>query len=98
MPVHAQALVITPDPSAHAARLARRLGHEFETEWSAESGFVRLPEGSCDLHAWPEGLRLDAFADSGEGLARVEQFIKAQIEREAQPPVQVDWRRRRADT
>jgi hypothetical protein len=90
---HAQALVLTRDPSTPAAELAQRLGHEFETEWSAEAGFVRLADGLCTLHAWPEGLRLDAFADSGERLARVEQFIAQQLERGG-GGLRVDWRRR----
>ena len=89
---HAQALVVTGDPSTPAAAMARRLRHEFETEWSAEAGFVKLAEGTCTFHSWPEGLRLDAFAESVERLARVEEFIGQQLERES--GLRVDWRRR----
>jgi hypothetical protein len=89
---HAQALILTADPSKPAAELARRLSHEFETEWSAEAGFVKLDEGVCTFHSWPEGLRLDAFADSSDRLARVEQFIAQQFEHDG--GLRVEWRRR----
>jgi len=89
---HAQALVLTPDPSSPAADLSRRLAHEFETEWSAEAGFVKLAEGICTFHSWPEGLRLDAFADSPDRLARVETFIAHQFEHYGS--LRVEWRRR----
>jgi hypothetical protein len=91
---HAQALVPTADPSTPAAELAGRLRHEFETEWSAESGYVKLAEGLCTFHSWPEGLRLDAFADSGEHLGRVEEFIAQQLAHEGTRGLRVDWRRR----
>jgi hypothetical protein len=89
---HAQALVLTTDPSTPARNLTRRLSLEFETEWSAEAGFVKLGEGVCTFHSWPEGLRLDAFADSPERLARVEQLITRELEHDGE--LHVDWRRR----
>jgi hypothetical protein len=92
--LQAQALVLTDDPSAAAAHLARRLAGDFETEWSAEAGYVRLDEGVCTFHSWPEGLRLDAFAESGERLGRVEQFIAQQLAHEDGGRLRVDWRRR----
>ena len=64
---HAQALVLTDQPSQVAANVAAELGLEFTTEWAAESGCVELPDGICDMHAWPEGLRLDAFAETSDG-------------------------------
>ena len=90
---HAQALVRTDDPSTPAAELARRLRHEFDTEWSAEAGYVKLAEGLCTFHSWPEGLRLDAFADTGERLGRVEEFIAQQLAQEGGSGLRVDWRR-----
>lgn len=90
---HAQALVLTREPSRTAAELTARLQHEFETEWAAEAGFVKLTEGTCTLHAWPEGLRLDAVAPSGDELARIERFISEQIEGHG-AGLHVDWRRR----
>ncbi len=95
MTLHAQALVVTDNPSIYAAHVAERMGLEFETEWSAECGFVKLPDGFCDMHAWPEGLRLDAFAENPESLARVENLVKQQLERtENGRPIVVDWVRR----
>lgn len=88
---HAQALVLTRDASGTAAGLTARLRHEFETEWAAEAGYVKLAEGTCTMHAWPEGLRLDATAQSSAELARIESFIKAQLEPGG---VRVEWRRR----
>ena len=90
---HAQALVRTDDPSTPAAEMVRRLGSEFETEWSAEAGYVRLAEGLCTFHSWPEGLRLDAFAASGDALGRVERFIAEQLT-SGPGELRVDWRRR----
>jgi hypothetical protein len=90
---HAQALVVTDDPSTPAAAMVRRLADEFETEWSAEAGYVQLAEGLCTFHAWPEGLRLDAYARSAEQLGRVERFIAQQLAIGA-ASLHVDWRRR----
>ncbi len=91
---HAQALIPTADPSTPAAAMVRRLAPEFETEWSAEAGYVRLDEGICTFHSWPEGLRLDAFAPSSEKLGHVERFIAQQLA-SGEAPLNVDWRRRR---
>ncbi|HEX3550683.1 MAG TPA: DUF2218 domain-containing protein [Candidatus Elarobacter sp.] len=91
---HAQALIPTDDPSTPAAELTRRLRHEFETEWSAEAGYVKLAEGLCTFHSWPEGLRLDAFADTRERLDRVEEFISHQLAHDGSHALRVDWRRR----
>lgn len=88
---HAQALILTADPSTPAAALARDLAASGETEWSAEAGYVRLDDGLCTFHSWPEGLRLDAFADTGDRLARLERAIAQQLERGG---LRVDWRRR----
>lgn len=88
---HAQALILTPDPSTPAAELARGLAATCETEWSAEAGYVRFGEGLCTFHSWPEGLRLDAFAETGDGLARVETAVAQQLERGG---LRVEWRRR----
>lgn len=89
---HAQALILTADPSTPAAAVAQRLSHEFQTEWSAEAGFVELAGGLCTFHSWPEGLRLDAFADSSEHLSRMETFIAQQFEHDG--ALRVQWHRR----
>lgn len=95
MTYHAQALIPTDRASQYAAAVARDLAHEFTTEWSAESGVIELPDGTCDMHSWPEGLRLDAFASSREALARVEDLVKRQLERTgAAESIVVDWRLR----
>ncbi len=73
--------------------MVRRLATEFEAEWSAEAGYVRLDEGICTFHSWPEGLRLDAFATSSDKLAQVERFIAQQLA-SGEAPLDVDWRRR----
>jgi hypothetical protein len=92
---HAQALVVTDRPSHVAAHVAAELGLEFTTEWAAESGCVELPDGICDMHAWPEGLRLDAFAETSDGLARVEDVVKRRLEHlGADEHINVEWYRR----
>jgi hypothetical protein len=96
---HAQALVLTARPSAFAAHAAAELGLEFTTEWSAESGTVELPDGVCDMHAWPEGLRLDAFASTSDGLARIEDVLKTRLEHLGKgEQLNVDWYRRPSAT
>ena len=90
---HAQALVLTADPATPVAAMVQRLAPEFETEWSAEAGYVRLDDGICTFHSWPEGLRLDAFAPSIEKLGQVERFIAQQLA-SGEAPLDVDWRRR----
>lgn len=82
---------MTDLPSRFGAQLAEQLGHEFETEWSAEAGFVKLPDGVCDMHSWPEGLRLDAFAPSAEKLSRVQDTVGQQL---ARGKLTVEWQRR----
>ena len=90
-----QALVLTDRPSQVAAHAAQELGLEFTTEWAAESGCVELPDGICDMHAWPEGLRLDAFAETSDGLARIEDVVKRRLEHlGAGDKINVDWYRR----
>ncbi|MBV9439333.1 MAG: DUF2218 domain-containing protein [Candidatus Eremiobacteraeota bacterium] len=97
MQYHAQALVPTDDPDRYAAGLAKQLGDEFETEWSADAGYVRLPDGLCDMLAWPEGLRLDAFADSDEHLRHVEEIVQRSLTRASgAPPLTFEWTRRPA--
>lgn len=92
---HAQAFVPTRQPSNYADQVVRDLGMEFETEWSAEAGFIKLPDGICDMHAWPEGLRLDAFAEAHDGLMRVEELVKRQLERHGVGEnINVEWRLR----
>jgi hypothetical protein len=89
---HAQALVLTDHPSAVAAHVAAELGLEFTTEWAAEAGCVELPDGICDMHAWPEGLRLDAFAPTRAGLDRVADVVKRRLEHlGASDHLNVDW-------
>ena len=85
----------TPRPSQVAAKVAADLGLEFRTEWSAEAGTIALPDGVCDMHSWPEGLRLDAFAETSEGLGRIEDVVKRQLERAGNgDAVAVEWFRR----
>jgi hypothetical protein len=94
--LHAQALVRTARPSLIASKAAADLGLEFTTEWSAEAGSIALPDGVCDMHSWPEGLRLDAFAETSAALGRVEDVVKRQLERSASEhdAVAVEWYRR----
>ena len=93
--LHAQALVRTLRPSQIASKVVADLGLEFRTEWSAEAGSIALPDGICDMHAWPEGLRLDAFAESSAALGRIEDVVSRQVERATNGDrVVVEWYRR----
>ena len=77
--LHAQALVSTDDPSALGERIVRDLAGTHRTEWSAEAGSVTGADGFCEMHSWPEALRLDAFAESDAALVRVEALISGAI-------------------
>lgn len=77
--LHAQALVATDDPSALGERIVRDLARSHRTEWSAEAGSVSGADGFCEMHSWPEALRLDAFAESDAALVRVERFMSGAI-------------------
>jgi hypothetical protein len=88
---HAQSLVETATPSEYAAQVVRDLGLEFETEWSAAAGFIKLPDGICEMHAWPEGLRLDLFAEAHDGLSRVESVVAQHLGRCSDGALQVEW-------
>jgi hypothetical protein len=91
--LHTQALVLTDSPGRVAAAMVAQLGMEFRTEWSAEAGSIALPDAVCDLHSWPEGLRLDAWARDDAALARVESVVAQEVARAAHG-APVDWRRR----
>jgi hypothetical protein len=88
---HAQALVLTPDPCGAAERLSRHLQRDYETEWGAEAGYVRIGDGFCTFHSWPEGVRFDAFAAASEILRNVEGVVARAVESEG---LTIDWRRR----
>jgi hypothetical protein len=92
--LHTQALATSADPSTPAAQVAARLASKFEVEWSAESGFVRFSDGMCTFHSWPEGLRLDAFAETEDELQRIERFVVTEFERSG---LRIDWHRRIAN-
>jgi hypothetical protein len=93
--LHAQALVRTARPSYLASKVVADLGLEFTTEWSAEAGSIALPDGVCDMHSWPEGLRLDAFAETSAALTRIEELVKRQLERVGNgDALAVEWYRR----
>ncbi len=92
--LHAQALVYSDDPSALGERIARDLAGAYRTVWAAEAGNVTGADGFCDLHSWPEALRLDAFAETEAALARVENVISSALAAAAPGVAQIDWYRR----
>jgi hypothetical protein len=97
MSLHAQALVVTADPSGCGERLVRELRATYETEWAAEAGHVTGAGATCELHSWPDGLRLDAFADTDAALRGIEDVVKRTIEHIGAPErLHVDWYRRPA--
>jgi hypothetical protein len=66
--LNGQALVPMQNSSAFGAELAR----ELSGDWGAEAGTVTLAGGSCDIHSWPEGLRVEAYAATEADLRRIE--------------------------
>jgi hypothetical protein len=91
--LHAQALVYTADPSGLGERIARDLAATHRTEWAAEAGSVTAADGVCEMHSWPEALRLDAFAASDAALDRVEDLMSEAIAAGSMTAV-VEWYRR----
>lgn len=91
--LHAQALVYSDDPSALGERIAGGLAGPFRTQWSAEAGSVASDDGVCELHAWPEALRLDAYAENDAALDRIETAVSGAIGKVAGVS-SVDWYRR----
>jgi hypothetical protein len=95
MTLHAQAFVPTIEASSYGERISQVLGKQYPTEWSAEAGRVAMPDAVCEMHSWPDGLRLDAFAEDDGALVRIEKLVSATIEgikRDVKSPV--DWYRR----
>jgi hypothetical protein len=69
--VHGQALVAMHEPATLGTELARA----FDGAWQASAGSVRVGGATVDFHAWPDGLRLDAYAGSEEELSAAEDAI-----------------------
>jgi hypothetical protein len=93
--LHGQALVVTADPSGCGEQLVRELRGEYETEWAAEAGRVASDAGECQLHSWPDALRLDAYAETEAGLSKIEGAVKSAIERTGSAEhLRVEWYRR----
>lgn len=92
--LHAQALVYSDDPSGLGERIARDLAGSYRTEWAAEAGSVTGRDGFCELHSWPEALRLDAYAESDAALVRIEGVISGALAGTAAGVVEVAWYRR----
>jgi hypothetical protein len=85
MKLHAQALVPASDPSTLGETVARELA----SEWGAAATSIRTAGASCEIHAWPEGLRLDAYADSEPELMACERALNDVVTKTGASPV--DW-------
>jgi hypothetical protein len=95
MTLHAQAFVPTSDASEYGERLSRTLADRYASEWGAEAGRVAMSDAACEFHSWPDGLRMDAFAEDEPALARIEKLISTTLEgiaRGATPAI--EWYRR----
>jgi hypothetical protein len=93
--LHAQALVVTADPSARGEQLTRELSGAYRTEWAAEAGRIAGGSATCDLHSWPDALRLDAFAETDADLTDLERAVTVAVERIGRSEnLHVDWYRR----
>jgi hypothetical protein len=75
--IHAQAHVPAHDPFALGEYLAQALGGA----WQASAGSLHFDSATVDFHAWPDGLRLDAYASSEAGLAATERAIDEALRR-----------------
>jgi hypothetical protein len=93
--LHSLATVATERPGRYAAQLVRHLGRRSETRWDEPEGYLKFQNGGkCDMRAEAAALRLDAYADNEEALARVEHIVKSHLERFAvQDVLAVHWER-----
>jgi hypothetical protein len=65
------------DPATFGENVARELAGY----WSAAAGTVRAAGVTCEIHAWPDGLRLDAYADSEAELSSAERALSDLVTR-----------------
>jgi hypothetical protein len=75
--LHAQALIETADPTDVGERLAQA----FAGEWRASAGSLHIGDVTVDLHAWPDGIRVDAYAPGDETLHQAEASLGAALDR-----------------
>jgi hypothetical protein len=76
--LHAQALLVTTtDPATFGEDVARELAGY----WYAAAGNVRAEGVTVDIHAWPDGLRLDAYADTEAELSAAERALSDLVTR-----------------
>jgi len=75
--LHAQALVPATDPSALGAALVRAFGGG----WQASAGSIRTGAAMVDVQAWPDGVRLDAYAHSEAELREGERAVSEALAR-----------------
>lgn len=85
-PVHGQVLVATAD----AAALGERLSAQFGGDWNAAAGSLRTGAATAELNAWPDGLRIDAFAPSEAELTQAERAVDDAVRRCGATPA--EWR------
>lgn len=86
--LHGQALVENTDP----VTLGEKVAHDLGGEWGAAAGSVRVAGATCDVHAWPDGLRLDAYAETEAELGAAERAVSDAFSRLGAKAV--DWRTR----
>ena len=58
-------------------------------EWGAAAGSVRAAGATCEVHAWPDGLRLDAYADTEAELSAAERALNDLVTRMGASAI--DW-------
>ena len=90
MKLHAQALVPASDPSTLGEMVAR----EFAGQWGAAATSLQTHGASCEIHAWPDGLRLDAYADSEPELMACERALNDVVTRMGANAI--EWHTRRS--
>ncbi len=68
------------------------MAHAFAGEWGASAGSIATSGATIDVQAWPDGLRLDAYADSEADLRAAERAIDEALARMSSGAA--DWRTR----
>jgi uncharacterized protein len=92
-PLSASAVVPTEAAARYVKQLVSHLGRKAAVQSEAEGERLLLGAGSCLLTATPDGVRLEASAESAEGLHQVKNVVGGHLERFGQRDgLTVAWR------
>ncbi len=88
----AQTTFTTERAARYLASLCKHFGHKVPVQYDAQTGWIDLPLGRCELNADPSLLRLKVSADSRSDLDTGIRVITSHLERFAfREHPDLDW-------